>query len=57
MGVENTNYHFITRYYTPKEYIFSMSKRIYHGSINIIEKTEFGIGKVRNDYGLGFYIK
>ncbi len=32
-----------------------MSKRIFHGSVNIIEKPEFGIGKVRNDYGLGFY--
>ena len=30
-------------------------KRIYHGSTNIIEKPTFGIGKVRNDYGLGFY--
>ena len=30
-------------------------KRIYHGSINVIEKPTFGIGKVRNDYGLGFY--
>lgn len=30
-------------------------RRIYHGSINVIEKPTFGIGKVRNDYGLGFY--
>ena len=30
-------------------------RRIYHGSTNIIEKPTFGIGKVRNDYGLGFY--
>ena len=29
--------------------------RIYHGSINIIEKPIYGYGKVYNDYGLGFY--
>ena len=28
---------------------------IYHGSVSIIEHPEFGKGKVRNDYGLGFY--
>lgn len=28
---------------------------IYHGSHNIIEKPEFGIGNPENDYGLGFY--
>ena len=28
---------------------------IYHGSIDIIEKPEFGKGNERNDYGLGFY--
>ena len=34
-----------------------MSKIItlYHGSTKIIEKPEFGIGNIRNDYGLGFY--
>lgn len=32
-----------------------MNRRIYHGSINIIEKPSFGQGKPRNDYGLGFY--
>ncbi len=29
--------------------------RIYHGSINIIKKPEYGKGKLHNDYGLGFY--
>ena len=28
---------------------------IYHGSISIIEKPKFGLGKPYNDYGLGFY--
>ena len=28
---------------------------IYHGSSNIIEKPQFGKGKVYNDYGMGFY--
>ncbi|MBE5763106.1 MAG: DUF3990 domain-containing protein [Clostridiales bacterium] len=28
---------------------------IYHGSQNIIEKPEFGLGKKHNDFGLGFY--
>ena len=32
-----------------------MKKQIYHGSKSIIEKSLFGFGKVRNDYGLGFY--
>jgi len=32
-----------------------MIKKLYHGSINIIEKPLFGYGKVYNDYGLGFY--
>lgn len=32
-----------------------MEKTIYHGSASIIEKPVFGFGKVRNDYGLGFY--
>ena len=32
-----------------------MKKTIYHGSDKIIEKPLFGFGKVRNDYGLGFY--
>lgn len=32
-----------------------MKKAIYHGSSSIIEKPIFGFGKVRNDYGLGFY--
>lgn len=29
--------------------------RLYHGSENIIEKPEYGKGKVHNDYGRGFY--
>ncbi len=29
--------------------------KLYHGSINIIEKPEYGKGKPYNDYGLGFY--
>lgn len=28
---------------------------IYHGSSQIIEKPIYGIGNLRNDYGLGFY--
>lgn len=28
---------------------------IFHGSISIIEKPQYGIGKPYNDYGLGFY--
>ena len=28
---------------------------VYHGSINIIDKPTYGIGKKYNDYGLGFY--
>lgn len=32
-----------------------MSKIIYHGSSDIIEKPVFGKGRLRNDYGLGFY--
>lgn len=28
---------------------------IYHGSQNIIEQPQFGVGNPRNDYGLGFY--
>lgn len=28
---------------------------IYHGSVSIIDKPEFGKGKRYNDYGLGFY--
>ena len=28
---------------------------IYHGSINIIDKPIYGLGKTYNDYGLGFY--
>jgi len=28
---------------------------LYHGSVNVIEKPEFGKGKKNNDYGPGFY--
>lgn len=28
---------------------------IYHGSVSIIEKPQYGFGKPYNDYGLGFY--
>ena len=28
---------------------------LYHGSVDIIERPEFGKGNSRNDYGLGFY--
>lgn len=31
-----------------------MSKILYHGSENIIEKPEFGKGARNNDYGKGF---
>lgn len=32
-----------------------MNKIIYHGSKNIIEIPQYGVGKRYNDYGLGFY--
>lgn len=32
-----------------------MSKIIYHGSQNRIETPQYGVGKLHNDYGLGFY--
>ena len=28
---------------------------VYHGSVNIIDKPTYGVGKAYNDYGLGFY--
>lgn len=33
----------------------SSIKTLYHGSVEIIKKPEFGKGNCRNDYGLGFY--
>jgi len=33
----------------------NLTKTIYHGSVNIIKKPEYGKGNKRNDYGLGFY--
>lgn len=32
-----------------------MLQRIYHGSENIIKIPIYGFGKLKNDYGLGFY--
>ncbi len=32
-----------------------MIRKLYHGSVNVIEKPIFGYGKPYNDYGLGFY--
>lgn len=32
-----------------------MTKDLFHGSEHIIEKPQYGLGKVRNDYGRGFY--
>ena len=32
-----------------------MTRKLYHGSQNIVEKPLFGHGKRYNDYGLGFY--
>ena len=32
-----------------------MQRKLYHGSINIVDKPEFGKGNKHNDYGLGFY--
>lgn len=32
-----------------------MVKTLYHGSQKIIEKPQYGYGKIYNDYGLGFY--
>lgn len=32
-----------------------MLKTLFHGSSSIIEKPGFGLGKIRNDYGQGFY--
>ncbi|MBQ9042650.1 MAG: DUF3990 domain-containing protein [Eggerthellaceae bacterium] len=28
---------------------------LYHGSENVVEAPQFGVGKLHNDYGLGFY--
>lgn len=33
----------------------TMSKLIYHGSKDIIKIPQYGLGKVHNDYGQGFY--
>lgn len=33
-----------------------MKLKLYHGSANIIEKPEFGLGNAKNDYGLGFIV-
>ena len=30
-------------------------RKIYHGSVQIIEKPQYGAGRKDNDYGLGFY--
>ena len=32
-----------------------MKRTLYHGSENIIEKPQYGLGNIHNDYGLGFY--
>lgn len=32
-----------------------MKKTLYHGSADVIKYPQYGKGKVRNDYGLGFY--
>lgn len=32
-----------------------MIRQLFHGSPSIIEKPQFGYGKVYNDYGFGFY--
>lgn len=32
-----------------------MRIRLYHGSVNMIEEPEFGVGNSKNDYGQGFY--
>lgn len=32
-----------------------MIKKLYHGSVAVIEKPVYGYGKPYNDYGLGFY--
>lgn len=32
-----------------------MSKKLYHGSSQVIETPIFGYGKTYNDYGIGFY--
>jgi len=32
-----------------------MKMKIFHGSKKIIEKPQFGVGKIHNDYGRGFY--
>lgn len=33
-----------------------MKRELFHGSENIIEKPAFGLGKVYNDFGQGFYL-
>lgn len=32
-----------------------MKRTLYHGSDCIIEKPQYGLGNIHNDYGLGFY--
>ena len=32
-----------------------MIKTLYHGSNHIIEKPQYGLGRLKNDYGQGFY--
>lgn len=32
-----------------------MEINIYHGSLDIIKNPEYGLGKIHNDYGRGFY--
>ena len=32
-----------------------MIKTLYHGSDHIIEKPQYGLGRLKNDYGQGFY--
>ena len=32
-----------------------MQKIVYHGSVSVIEKPEYGKGSRQNDYGRGFY--
>lgn len=32
-----------------------MGKYIYHGSSRVIQAPEWGVGNMKNDYGLGFY--
>jgi hypothetical protein len=38
-----------------EDVVMSLIRTVFHGSVQVIEKPEYGKGNARNDYGLGFY--